>query len=344
LKAVLLKRSPDGALKARVSEIPVPAIGRGEVLVEMKACGLCGTDIEKLRGEYTSAMPIIGHEAVGTVSVVGAGVEGLKEGDRVLPHHHVPCYQCYYCRRGDETVCSEYKTSNLDPGGFSEFIRVPAWNVSKGGMLRLPKHMEFEEGALIEPLACCVRAPEKCGARAGDSALVVGAGPAGMMNALLLRSMKAKVVVSDVAESRLQFAKAASVGSVLNAEREDVPGAVREETGGRGADLAIVASGSERAVVQALRSVRKGGIVCLFGIPVGGSAIDYDLSRIYDSTMTITASYGAVESDVARAAGIISNSRPEFRQLITHRFALEEFDKGVEAMVKGQGMKVVITP
>lgn len=345
LKAALLKRRHDtGTIGAEVSEVAVPRIDEGEVLVEMKACGLCGTDLEKIRGEYTSAMPIIGHEAVGVISSVGEAVPDLKVGDRVFPHHHVPCHECYLCLRGKETMCPEYKTSNLEPGGFSEYIRVPLWNVSKGGVSPLPVRLPFDEGSLIEPLACCVRALDRCKARSGDAALVVGAGPIGMMHAFLLRTMNARVYVSDVAEPRLGFAEEASVGTVLDAGKRNVPEVVKVETGGRGADLVIVATGSQRAVVQALMSVRMGGTICLFGIPPEGSAIDLDLSMVYSSAVTIMSSYGADETDVSKAIKLLSGRRPDLRPLITHHFALAEFEKGVRAMASGEAMKVVITP
>jgi len=345
MKAILLKRSlPDGPPKAELSEVPVPIIGQGEVLVEMKACGLCGTDIEKLRGEYKAAMPVVGHEAVGVVSSVGEGVRGLREGDRVFPHHHVPCYACYYCRHGDETVCSQYKVSNLDPGGFSEYMRVPRWNVERGAVLHIPGGVTFDEAALVEPLACCVRALDRCRVSAGDTVLVVGAGPVGMMQALLLGSAKVGIIISDVVKPRLKFAESASVGSVLDAGKQNVPEVVKNETERRGADLAIVASGSQRAVMQAVLSVRKGGTVCLFGVPVEGAVLAYELSKVYNSSISMVPSYGAVETDTAKAMAVIASRHVEFGRLITHRFRLEEFKEGIQMMTSGEAMKVVIAP
>lgn len=324
--------------------MPVPPLRAGELLVEMKACGLCGTDIEKTLGQYTASMPVLGHEAVGVVAAVGDGVEGLKVGDRIFPHHHVPCLGCYYCRRGGETMCPEYRKSNLYPGGFSEFIRVPAWNVSHRGVLRLPDGVGFEEASLTEPVACCIRALDKCGVSPDDSVLVVGAGPVGMAHALLLVSHKARVMVSDVNKGRIGFAEAAKVGPVIDASKLDVADSVRKETAGRGADLAIVASGNKEAIVQALSSVRRGGKVCLFGVPVRGSVLDYDMSDLYNSEVSMISSYGAAERDTSLALDIISRRAVNLVSLITHRFHIEEFDKGVETVVQGKGMKVVITP
>jgi L-iditol 2-dehydrogenase len=313
-------------------------------MVEMKACGLCGTDIEKMHGEYTNAMPVLGHEAVGVVVALGEGVAGMKEGDRVFPHHHVPCYQCYYCRHGSETMCADYRTSNLDPGGFSERFRVPAWIVNKGGVLILPPQVRDEEATMIEPVACCIRALSQCAAVACDSVLVVGAGPVGMSHALLLNSMKVRVMISDVSRPRLQFAEQAGVGSVFYAGETDIPSAVKNETAGRGADLAIVASGSQRALTQALKSVRRGGVVCLFGIPVVSTVFEGSISDLYNSNVSIIPSYGAVESDTAKALDVMARKAVEFGSLITHKFPLDKFDQAVEAAVSGQAMKVVLTP
>lgn len=345
MKTVLLRkpRAP-GTIGAEVSEVPTPEAGAGELLVEMKACGLCGTDIEKARGEYTAALPILGHEAVGVVASLGKGVVGIREGDRVFAHHHVPCYECYYCLHGNETACEEYKSSNIYPGGFSEFFRVPKWNVSKGGILTLPPLLGFEEASLIEPTGCCVRALDKCKVNEGDSVLVVGAGPVGILHSILLRSRGAKVMISDVSEPRLRFAEKSRVECVIDAGKQDVAREVRQSTADRGADVAIVASGSPKAVLQALKSVRKGGRLCLFGVPAKGSVLDYDLSDLYNSEISLVPSYGATEAETATALGLIAADTEKFRHVITHTFPIAEFARAVETSTSGAGMKVVITP
>ncbi len=345
MKSVVLEPGPGGShLKARLVEVKDQVPGPGELVVGMEACGLCGTDLEKIRGEYTASMPRIGHEAVGRVASVGEGVVEFKAGDPVFPHHHVPCYECYLCRAGAETMCERYRTSNLDPGGFSESFRVPAWNVQKGGVLKLPDGMDFRVASMIEPLACCVRALVMCKVLEGDTVLVAGAGPVGMSHALLLREMGAKVIVSDVSEPRLEFAGKTGVDVVLNVARADVPGRVKSESGGRGADLAIVATGSKEAILQGLRAIRKGGTVCLFGVPHKGSVLDYDLSEFYNSGQHMVTSYAATEKDTKEALRILSAREEDFRSLITHTFPLERFEEAVEAATTARAMKVVVTP
>ena len=343
MKSVVLSSVPGGGLKPELVEREVPVPGRGELVVKMGACGLCGTDLEKMRGEYTASMPIVGHEAVGAVSAAGAGSEGFWAGDRVFPHHHVPDYRCYLCRAGNETMCEEYRKSNLDPGGFSEYIRVPRWNVERGGVLKLPAGMPFEVASLVEPLGCCVRSVRRCAVGPKDSVLVVGAGPVGVMHALLLKGRCARVLVSDVSEGRLAFVERLKAGIPVDANA-DVARTVESETQGRGADVAVVAAGSRGAIVQGLRSVRKGGRVLLFGVPPKGSVLDYDVSELYNSERQVLTSYGATEKDTKPALRALASRRREFAGLVTHRFPLGRFDEAVGAAAGGAGMKVVVTP
>ena len=342
MKSIILSRGSDGKLGASLQEVRAPDAGPGELVVTMKACGLCGTDLEKLRGEYAASMPVLGHEAVGVVSGVGDGVEGFRKGDRVFPHHHVPCYDCDYCRSGDETMCDMYRKSNLHPGGFSEKILVHEWNVAHGGVLKLPDEMSFEAGTLIEPVACCLRAVKKY-AKPGETALVVGAGPVGLMIALLLRPMVVKVILSDVSPARLEFAKKMDLGDVIDAAKVDVTSMVRGETRGMGADVAIIATGSGGAILQGLRAIRRGGRACLFGVPPKGTVLDYDVSDLYNSGQQLVTSYAASDADTKEAMGEIA-SNPEFARLITHRYPLVRFDDAVRAATTTKAVKVIVTP
>lgn len=343
MKAAVLTPADGAGQRVEVLDLDPPEAPEGGLLVGMKACGLCGTDLEKIRGEYTASMPVIGHEAVGVVRELGKGARGFEVGDRVFPHHHVPDYACYLCRSGNETMCDRYRSSNLLPGGFSEAFAVPRWNLEKGGVLRLPDSMEFETGSLIEPLACCVRAVRKCAPRPGDTVLIAGAGPVGMMHALLLKGMGVKVAITDVSPQRLSFAEKSGVGRVLDAGT-DVPSALKAGSDGRGADVAIVASGSRSAILQALRSARKGGKVVLFGVPAKGSVLDYDISELYNAEQQLVTSYGATETDTKEALAVLQSRGPEFGSLVTHTFPLAEFDGALAAASSGSAMKVVVTP
>lgn len=338
MRSVALK--PDG--RTVLEDIPQPKLKLGDILVEMKACGLCGTDIEKMHGRYTASQPVLGHEASGVIADVGDNVESLKIGDRVFPHHHVPCYKCHFCRRGSETMCLHYRASNYDPGGFSEYFRVPAWNVEHGGVLKLPDHVTFEDAALIEPTACCIRSLERCGVTGDETVLVIGAGPIGLTHLRLLSMRGAKVFVSDVNAARLAFAERLGADAIHDASKTDVSSRVREETGSLGVDLVVVASGSPKAIVQALSTVRKGGKVCVFGVPAKGSRLDYDFSDVFNSEVSIVTSNAATELETRAALKMMEEHRLNLSSIITHRFRLDEFNLAVETAAKGDCEKIII--
>lgn len=324
-------------------EVSKPKLLAGEILVGMKACGLCGTDIEKMRGQYTVSLPVLGHEAVGIVAEVAKEVTGLKIGDRVFPHHHVPCYRCYFCKHGSETMCPHYRATNLDPGGFSEYFRVPAWNLSHGGVLKIPERISFEAASFIEPTACCIRSLKRCQASEGDTVMIAGAGPIGLIHLMLLKLEKATTIVTDISGKRLSFAKKLGARHIFNPSETDVPKNVKEETEGRGADIAIVASGNPQAIVQALSSVRRGGKVCLFGVPVKGSYLNHDFSDIFNSEVSIISSNAATETETKAALKLLKDRKFNPAPLIT-KFKLGRFHKAVEAAEKQECVKPVIVP
>jgi len=330
--------------KVTVEESSPPVLKTGDILVEMKVCGLCGTDLEKLQGRYVASRLVLGHEASGVVSEVGENVGGLKAGDRVFPHHHVPCYQCHLCRQGSETMCPHYRANNLDPGGFSEYFRVPAWNVEHGGVLKLPGHVTFEEASLIEPTACCIRALNRCNISRDETVLVIGAGPIGLTHVRLLSMRGANVMVSDINTTRLEFAERFGASIVHDAAKTDVPSKIKEQTGGVGADLVVVASGSSGAVVQALNAVRRGGKVCLFGVPAKGSRLNYDFSDIFNFEISIITSNAATEVETKAALRLMEECKLNLTSLITHRFKLDDFETAVETALEGNCEKIIITP
>ena len=194
MKAVFVK----GRSEVSVDEVQSPKLASsGDVLVKMRTCGLCGSDLEKIYGQYGMSSGRLGHEPAGQVVAVGDAVKDFRPGDRVFIHHHVPCYSCHYCRHGDYTMCPSYQTSNIAPCGLAEEFLVPAWNVSRGGLIRLPDQISFDQASLVEPLACCIRAMNKCSFQNGDDIAVFGAGPAGLMHVILAKAFGAgKVFVT----------------------------------------------------------------------------------------------------------------------------------------------------
>lgn len=332
-----------GQGKVVLQEVPVPSLERGDLLVEMHACGLCGSDLEKIHGEYTAAPPVLGHEAVGVIRETEGDVGDLATGDRVFPHHHVPCYACHYCRAGSETMCPHYRRWYLDPSGFAEFFRVPAWNVAHGGVLPLPDAVSDAEGSLIEPLACSIRALDRFDLREGSDVLVAGAGPMGLLILKLLPHYGIhRTFVSEVSGPRRAYAAREGV-TVLNPREEDVVVAVREATEGRGADVAVVATGNPKALLQALDAVRDGGTLGLVGIPEAQASFPR-ASRLVTREVRVVSSNAATERDTKRALEMIQEGAVEVASLVSHRVALEDFPQAVALAERAESLKVVVVP
>jgi len=241
-------------------------------------------------------------------------------------------------------MCPHYRANNLDPGGFSKYFRVPAWNVEHGGVLKLPGHVTFEEASLIEPTACCIRALNRCNISRDETVLVIGAGPIGLTHVRLLSMRGANVMVSDINTTRLEFAERFGASIVHDAAKTDVPSKIKEQTGGVGADLVVVASGSSGAVVQALNAVRRGGKVCLFGVPAKGSRLNYDFSDIFNFEISIITSNAATEVETKAALRLMEECKLNLTSLITHRFKLDDFETAVETALEGNCEKIIITP
>lgn len=313
----------EGANRISLKDVPIPHLNNGDVLVRMEASGICGTDLEKIEGRLGPG-GILGHEVSGTIADITPDVQDFKIGDRVIAHHHVPCYHCYQCKRGDLTLCDEFKKSNIDPCGFAEYFRVPKTNVSKGGLLHLPPEMSFEEGAMIEPAACCIRAIRAARIAPDENILVVGLGPTGLTHVQLLRRWtQGKIVGTDIIDSRLKMGESLGADSTLNALRPNIPDTVGEMTG-TGADLALVATGNERALDQAFSSVRKGGRIMMFGAPGHGAKYLLDVSALFNRQLSMLSSYSCVETEMHEAISLVMNKMLDLRTLITDRFHLKD--------------------
>ena len=324
------------------SEPPVP--GPGDILVRMAACGICGSDLEKVYGSYGQPSMRLGHEPAGTVMEVGEGVREISPGDRVFTHHHVPCYSCHLCRHGNETRCPEYSRSNLSPCGLAEEYLVPAWNVNGGGVLKLPDSMTFEEAALIEPLACCVRAWSKCRYERGDSVAVFGVGATGMMHAMLAAQYGfGGIYCVDVNRFRLDYAMSLVAGDGIMAD-ERTAETLRRNTGGRGVDLAVVATGSLGALQSAIDSVRYGGTVIMFGVPSKGATMSLNMDRTYSREITLMSSYAASDLDTKKALEMVRDGSMDVGRLVTHRYGMADTQRAFDHARSGSdAVKIIIT-
>src|SRR3989454_493726 len=253
----------------RIVDLPKPRIGPGEVLVKVRSSGICGSDVMEWYRKPKAPL-VLGHEIAAEIVEVGAGVDSLKVGDRVFVSHHVPCGTCRYCLAGHETVCDTLRTTNFDPGGFAEFVRVPSINV-KHGVFPLPKEISDDEATFVEPLACVIRGQRLADFRPGATMLILGSGGAGLLHVKLAKAAgAAKVIATDVVEFRKAAAQKAGADFVIDG-REDVPARLREANDGNLADLVVTCTGAPKAIAQGLASVDRGGTV-LFFAPIDPAA------------------------------------------------------------------------
>lgn len=326
----------------RLEETPIPAIGEDEVLVEMEACGICGSD---LMGWYLKnrAPLVLGHEPTGTILKAGNKVKKFSVGDRVFVHHHVACLTCHYCIHGDYTLCEQFHKTHIDPGGLAEYFRVPAPNLQID-TLKIPETLSFEEATLIEPIGCCIRALRKSGVQAGDTVVVVGAGTTGIIHTSLAKIFGAtKTIVSDLIDYRLQMAKNFGADVTVNPENEGLEQIVKAETDGIGADLVVVTAPSIEAYKTGLSVCRKGGKLCVFAPTGPGKYLQITPKELFFSEIQIIPSYSTSHLETRTALELLKTGRINVKELITHRFRLEEAAKAFKtALESKESLKVMV--
>jgi len=329
----------------RLEEVAEPVAGPGEVTVRLAACGVCGTDLEKLRGNYRTA-GILGHEPVGRIDTVAAGVEGLAVGDRVFVHHHVPCLACDVCRRGDTTFCPSYAATNLDPGGFAERFRASSQHVRQGAVLRLDGSVDWRTGALLEPAGCALTALRKVGLPDRATVLVLGLGPVGLLYARLARTLGASWVGgTELSPLRRRAAEGGGIDAAVDPSDADAVGEmVRRGTGGRGVDLAVAASGHPSVARAAVEQVRRGGTVNLFGLPEAGGRLDTDLQQLYLRGVRVVPSYATTEPEIREVHELVTAGRLRLGDLVSHERPLGEIEEAFRLAGRpAEALKVLVT-
>jgi L-iditol 2-dehydrogenase len=341
-----------GVNDVRVETILVPEIGAGEVLVKIHTCGICGTDLKKIHTGSHEAPRVFGHEMSGTVVRVGQGVKGFAVGDRVMAYHHIPCGECYYCRKETFAQCEVYKkvgcTAGFAPsgGGFAEYIRVMDWIVERG-LVKIPDHVPFEQAAFIEPVNTCYKAVQLLGLQPDETVLVIGQGPIGILLAALARKTGATVLTSDLYPERHAIAAQFGLEHPLDA-RGDVVAAAKAATEGRGADVALLAVGGNSLIKVAMDAIRPGGRVMLFAATQHGEA-PFDPAAVCMDEKTLMGSYSssvAINDDVARMVLEGYGNGFDLTKLISHRFSLEDAVAAIDLASHPQAdsMKIVIQP
>ncbi|HJT56181.1 MAG TPA: alcohol dehydrogenase catalytic domain-containing protein [Ktedonobacteraceae bacterium] len=339
----------------RIVELPVPAIGTGELLVQLRACGICASDV--MEWYMKPRAPLYpGHEPVGIVAAVGNGVQQFSVGQRVFVHHHVPCMVCHFCQRGSYSQCSTFRSTRLYPGGLAEYIRVPAPNVQLD-VLALPDDLSFEAATLIEPLACCIRGIDRAMIRPGDSVLVLGAGSNGLLLAQLAQQRGAsRVIIVDPIAYRRQHALNIGIDYALDTTdgRWEATGgrpqgsplqgiyAVNE---GRKPDIVIVTPSSISAMQQGIELVGAGGTVLLFAPPPPADVLPVTPNTLFFQEITLRTSYSAGPYETRLALELLKNRRIRAETVITHRFPLRDAAQAFRLVARpGNALKVVILP
>jgi L-iditol 2-dehydrogenase len=327
----------------RIEEVAKPKIGADDVLVEMKACGVCGSDLMEWYLEKRAPL-VLGHEPAGVVVEVGGKVEGFREGDRVFAHHHVACLTCHYCQRGAYTMCQKFSKTHLEPGGFAEYFRVPADNLQID-TLKIPENVSFEEATLIEPIACGVRAIKKCEIQQGDTVAIIGAGPAGIINAALASvSGATQIVVGDVVDYRLKAARRFGADLAVNVEKESFADKVKGATEGRGADVVVVTAPNTKAFGSAFEVCRKGGMICVFAPTSPDQTVPISPHDLFFKEIRIVPSYSTSHLETRTALELIRSGRVDAKGLITHRFPLSRAAEAFQTAARNREcLKVVIT-
>jgi L-iditol 2-dehydrogenase len=317
----------------RVEDVPVPEAGPSEMLVRVEACGVCGTDIKKIQKGLLAPPRIFGHEICGVVAQAPRTPSGFREGDRVVLHHHIPCRSCFYCRAGVYAQCAVYKENGTTAGfeaaggGFAEYVKATD-RIVREGAIRVPDGVLPEEAAFVEPVNTCLKAVRKAEVQAGQTVLVVGQGPIGLLLAQLCAWSGAGVLASDTMPDRLEMSRRLGTGAALDA-KGDVPAEVRAATGGRGADVALVAAVGEAPLRQAIDATRPGGRIMLFAATSPGETAEIDLGALASAEKEIRTSYSASVDVQDLAARLVFGREVRVRELVTHRFPLERASEAV---------------
>ncbi|MFA5802460.1 MAG: alcohol dehydrogenase catalytic domain-containing protein [Thermoleophilia bacterium] len=328
----------------RIEEMDVPEIGPGELLVRIEASGICGSDV--MEWYRAGKVPLVlGHEVTGEVVGVGEGVTDFHAGERVAVTHHVPCMSCHYCVSGHETVCTTLRSTSFDPGGFAEYVRVPAINV-RLGTFRLPDSVSYDEGSFVEPVACVLRGQKQAGVAPGSSVLVIGSGISGLLHVMVARALGAgRIIATDMLDFRLDAARRLGAEDTILAT-EDVPASFRELNEGRGADIVILCAGAPQAVNQALGAVGRMGTVLFFATTMPEVSIPLAINEFFwRNEVTLTSSYAGSPADCKTALELIRAGRVPVAETITHRLPLSDIGHGFDLTVNPQdSIKVIIQP
>jgi L-iditol 2-dehydrogenase len=329
-----------GVNQLSYEDIPLPELASDEVLVQVRVVGLCQSDIKKIRYPLYEPPRIFGHETAGVISAVGEAVTGWQEGQRVVVMHHIPCMHCTYCLNENFSMCEVYKnittTAGFAPsgGGFAEYVKVPGHIVRNGGLIPIPDSVTFEQASFVEPTNCCLKAVKKARVEPGQTVLITGAGPIGLMFVMLVNYFGARAIATDLLPSRLEKALELGAEAAFDARHPDLADQVKERTGGMGVDTSILAVPSEKAFFQALDCTRKGGKILFFAEFPDEVEIPINPNILYRREIDLMGSYSSSYRVQGLATDIVFNKRIDVDKLVSDKYPLQELAAAVERAVQ----------
>ena len=325
----------------RAEEMKRPIISDDEILMKVVSSGICGSDVMEWY-RIKKAPLVLGHEVSGVVEEAGDSVDGFSRGDRIVVTHHVSCGDCRYCNDGNETMCETLRKTKFYPGGFSQYLRIPAINVSRG-TLKLPDNVSFDEATFVEPLGCVVRSQRIAGIRKNHTVLVIGSGISGLLHIKLAKSRGAKVFATDISEKRMLAAEAAGADFVFSVN-DDISSKLTEKNG-RLADRVIVCTGAFPAFTQALSCAERGGKVLFFASTKPDAEVPVKVEHLWKNGICIVTSYAASKKDLQEAMEIIGKGEVEVASMITDRLPISQIQRGFDLMTgDNDSVKIIIRP
>lgn len=341
-----------GVNQLSYEEVPMPEVGPDEVLVQVRVVGLCQSDIKKIRYPLYEPPRIFGHETAGTIAAVGSEVSNWLVGQRVVVLHHIPCMHCAYCMNDNFSMCDVYKnvttTAGFLPsgGGFADYVKVPGHIVRHGGLIPIPDDVTFEQASFVEPTNCCLKAVKKAQVAPGQTVLVTGAGPIGLMFIMLVRYFGGRAIATDLIPSRLERAIQVGAEAAFDARDSELPAKIQALTGGMGVDTTLLAVPSDKAFFQALDCTRKGGKILFFAEFPDELEIPINPNVLYRREIDLMGSYSSSYRLQALSADIVFNKRIDVDALVSDRYPLSDLTAAVEKAVNPtpETFKILIYP
>ncbi|PXZ02256.1 zinc-dependent dehydrogenase [Gilliamella apicola] len=328
----------------RTEDLPIPEISDNEVLIKMLACGLCGTDIQKIRGDTVNKPTVLGHEVVGEIVKKGKNVSKFEIGDRVITAIHVPCFTCHYCNKGHYTICEQFRTNNIDPGGFAEFIRIPELHLNHLTH-KVSNNVTDEEATLIEPIACCLHGLKQADIRPNDSVLIMGAGTIGILHAQLAKIKGAnKVIVSDMSKFKLKKVLNVGCDYAINIKEKNIIDEVNKITDGQGVDVIVIAAGVSSLVADAVNMVRRAGKIIVFSGFDKNKLVTIDVSRFFKDEISIIGTYSVTPYEFPEALDLLEKRKLNTKEMITHVYPLNKLSEAIDISTNPEQpvLKVII--